>query len=110
MADHYHSPEDLKLLGELKNLAPEEFTKFAAFDAAIGREGGHIDPLNRELIAIGVALTTQCPYCLEVHTKKAKAAGATREQVVEAGMVAAGLRAGAAVTHTAMALRLFDEA
>ena len=47
---------------------------------------------------------------LEVHAKAAKAAGATREEVVEASLLAAALRAGAAATHGLMALKLFDQA
>ena len=59
-------------------------------------------------MGLAVAFTTQCPYCLDVHTRNAKKAGATREEVVEATLLAAALRAGAAATHGAMALRLFD--
>jgi AhpD family alkylhydroperoxidase len=55
-----------------------------------------------------VACTTQCPYCLDVHTRNAKKAGATREEVAEAALLAAALRAGAAVTHGALAVKLFD--
>jgi alkylhydroperoxidase/carboxymuconolactone decarboxylase family protein YurZ len=43
-----------------------------------------------------------------VHTRKAKLAGATREEVAETVFIAAALRAGAAVTHGALALKLFD--
>ena len=106
---HYHDPEDLKLLPEMKKLAPDEFAGFVALDAIVGREGGAIPRKYRELIAIAVACTTQCPYCLDVHTRKAKKAGATREEVAEVAFLAAALRAGAAVTHGALALRLFDQ-
>jgi AhpD family alkylhydroperoxidase len=61
------------------------------------------------LIALGVVHTTQCPYCIEVHAKGAKKAGATREEIVEAILIAAVLRAGAAVTQGTMALKLFDQ-
>jgi AhpD family alkylhydroperoxidase len=107
---HYHDPEDLKLLPEMKKLAPTEFEGFVALDKIVGRDDGKIPRKYRELIALGVALTTQCPYCLDVHTRAAKRAGATREEVTEAAFLAAALRAGAAVTHGALALRLFDEA
>jgi AhpD family alkylhydroperoxidase len=107
---HYHDHDDLKLVPELKNLASDDFGGFAALDAIVGREGGAIPRKYRELIAIAVACTTQCPYCLDVHTRKAKRAGATRAEVVEASLVAAALRAGAAVTHGALALKLFDNA
>jgi AhpD family alkylhydroperoxidase len=110
MATHYHSPEDLKLLPEMKTLAPAEFKGFVELDAIVGREDGKIPRKYRELLALAVAFTTQCPYCLDVHTRAAKRAGATREEVVEATFIAAALRAGAAATHGALALRLFDEA
>jgi len=106
----YHDPADLKLLPEMKKLAPEEFKGFVALDSIISREGGAIPKKYRELIALGVAFTTQCPYCLDVHTRGAKRAGATREEIVEVSMLAAALRAGAAVTHGALALKLFDRA
>jgi len=105
---HYHESDDLKLLPELKKLAPDEFAGFVALDKIVGREDGKIPRKYRELIAIAVACTTQCPYCLDVHTRNAKKAGATREEVAEAAFLAAALRAGAAVTHGALALKLFD--
>jgi AhpD family alkylhydroperoxidase len=107
---HYHDPEDLKLLPELKKLAPDEFNGFVALDSIIGKEGGAIPRKYRELMAIAIACTTQCPYCLDVHTRKAKRAGATREEVAEAVFLSAALRAGAAATHGTLALKLFDKA
>ncbi len=108
MAEHYHDPEDLKLLKDLKELAPAEFRGFVELDKIVGREDGKIPRKYRELIALAVAHTTQCPYCLDVHTRAAKKAGATREEVAETAFIAAALRAGAAVTHGTLALRLFD--
>src|SRR6266545_4226781 len=102
---HYHDSDDLKILGEFKRLAPAEFKGFVELDAIVGRDDGKIHRKYRELIALAVACTTQCPYCLDVHTRNAKQAGATREEVT-----AAALRAGAAVTHGALALKLFDRA
>ena len=107
---HYHDSADLKLLSELKRLAPKEFEGFVALDSIIGKEDGAIPRKYRELIALGVACTTQCPYCLDVHTRNAKRAGATREEVAEVVFLAAALRAGAAVTHGTLALKLFDGA
>jgi AhpD family alkylhydroperoxidase len=50
-------------------------------------------------MAVAVALTTQCPYCIEVHLQKARRAGATEEELAETTLVAAALRAGGAMTH-----------
>jgi AhpD family alkylhydroperoxidase len=108
MAD-YAEHADLAKLRDLGQLAPVEFKGFVALDSIVGRTDGAIPQKYRELIALGVAFTTQCPYCLDVHTGKAKAAGATREEVAETALIAAALRAGAAVTHGALALKLFDD-
>jgi AhpD family alkylhydroperoxidase len=106
---HYHDPDDLKLLPELKKLAPDEFKGFVALDSIVGKDDGKVPRKYRELIALAVAFTTQCPYCLDVHTRNAKRAGATREEVAEVVFLAAALRAGAAVTHGTLALKLFDQ-
>ncbi|HEY1868127.1 MAG TPA: carboxymuconolactone decarboxylase family protein [Candidatus Cybelea sp.] len=106
----YHDHSDLSLLPELRKLDGAGFEGFVALDKTVGRTDGTIPQKYRELIAIGVALTTQCPYCLNVHTANAKKAGATREELAETVHVAAALRAGAALTHGLLALKLFDKA
>ena len=108
MGEHYHDVGDLRLLKEMKKLAPAEFEAWLALDNIVRRDGA-IPKKYRELIAVAVAATTQCPYCIEVHSKAAKAAGATREELVETSFVAAALRAGGAATHGAMALKFFDQ-
>jgi AhpD family alkylhydroperoxidase len=92
---------DTKHLAKFKRfgeLAPEAFKAFLAFDEAAVKDGA-IPRKYKELIAVGVALTTQCPYCVEIHTKNAKKAGATDQELAEATLVAASLRAGGAMTH-----------
>ncbi|MEO8260104.1 MAG: carboxymuconolactone decarboxylase family protein [Acidobacteriota bacterium] len=108
MSEHYHDGADLRLLKEMKKLAPAEFTAWATLDGIVKLDGA-IPRKYRELIAIAVACTTQCPYCIEAHAKGAKAAGASREEIVEASLLAAALRAGGAATHGAMALKFFDQ-
>src|SRR3989454_4210666 len=110
MANHFHDENDLKLLKEMSKLAPIEFKAWATLDGIVGREDGKIPRKYRELIALAVAHTTQCVYCIEVHTRNAKKAGASREEVVEAVLLAAALRAGAAVAHGTLALKFFDQA
>src|SRR5262245_53496150 len=109
MSNHYHHEDDLKLLREMKSLAPTEFQAWATLDGIVGRDDGKIPRKYRELIALAVAHTTQCPYCIEVHSKKAKKAGASKEEVVEAVFIGAALRAGAAATHGTLALKFYDE-
>jgi len=110
MSDHYHDAADLRLLKDMGQLAPKDFEAWLNLDKIVGREDGAIPRKYRELIAIAVACTTQCPYCIEVHTKAAKRAGASREEITETSLLAAALRAGGAATHGAMALKFYDKA
>jgi AhpD family alkylhydroperoxidase len=92
---------DMKNLNRLKKLdanAPEAMKAFWAFDKAAFTEGA-ISAQHKQLIAVAVALTTQCPYCIELHTKAARDAGARDAQLAETALVAAAIRAGGAVTH-----------
>jgi AhpD family alkylhydroperoxidase len=93
---------DMKNLTRLKKLdenAPDAAKAFWAFDKAAFAAGA-LSVQTKQLIAIAVALTTQCPYCIELHNRAAREAGATDAQLAEAAMVAAAMRAGAAVTHS----------
>lgn len=110
MSEHYHDVADLRLLKQMSALAPTEFNAWLALDKIVGREDGAIPRKYRELIALAVACTTQCPYCIEVHSKAAKGAGASRAEITESAFLAAALRAGGAATHGAMALKFYDQA
>jgi AhpD family alkylhydroperoxidase len=110
MSDHYHDPADLKLLKEMRTLAPADFEGWVGLNRIIGRADGAIPRKYREIIATAVAVAVQCPFCMEAHAKAAKAAGATREEITEATLIASAIRAGAATTHGTMALKFFDQA
>jgi AhpD family alkylhydroperoxidase len=109
MSEHYHDVGDLRFLKEMGKAAPTEFQAWFNLDSIVAREDGAIPRKYRELIALGVAFTTQCPYCIEVHTRAAKTAGASKQEITEAALIAAALRAGGAATHGAMALKFYDQ-
>jgi AhpD family alkylhydroperoxidase len=92
---------DMKNLGKLKTMeasAPDAMKAFWAFDKA-AMAAGAIPVKYKELMALAVAFTTQCPYCIEIHSKKAREAGGSDQELAEVVTVAAALRAGAAITH-----------
>ena len=109
MSEHYHDQKDLTLLKEMRKFAPVDFDAWLNLDKIVSRREGVVPQKFRELLAVAVALTTQCPYCIEVHAKAAKVAGASREELVETAFIAADLRAGGAATHGAMARKFFGE-
>jgi AhpD family alkylhydroperoxidase len=98
---------DMKNLSKLKIIeagAPEAMKAFVAFDKA-ALAAGAISAKHKELMAVAVALTTQCPYCIEIHANRAREAGASNQELSEAVLVAAALRAGGAITHGTHAVK-----
>lgn len=101
--------DDMKYAKDLIELAPLEAKAFLNLKATAEREDGAIPAKYRELVSIGVALTTQCSYCIDVHTKNALEAGASRQEIAEVVFIAAALRAGAAVGHGLQAMKKASE-
>jgi AhpD family alkylhydroperoxidase len=90
--------ENLKKLPKNGTLAPEPTAAFWAYDKAALAPGA-IPKKYKELMAIAVALTTQCAYCIEVHRQEAVKAGVTEQELAEVIHIAAAVRAGGAITH-----------
>jgi len=98
---------DMKDLSKLKIMdtaAHEAMKAFWAFDKA-AMAAGAIPAKYKELLALAVGFTTQCPYCIEIHAGRARENGATEAEISETVLVAAALRAGAAITHGTHALK-----
>lgn len=94
-------------LPELGDLAPDIFSKFMDFNNAAVADG-ELSHQLKEIIAVAVAHTTGCPYCIDLHVGNAKKAGATKEQVAETVLVATALKAGSSIAHGVNALNTYD--
>lgn len=93
-----YSLKNLNKLPEIAELVPETMNAFQTWDK-IALSDGAIPKKYKELMAIAVALTTQCPYCIELHRQEALKAGASKKELAEVVFVASALRAGGAITH-----------
>jgi AhpD family alkylhydroperoxidase len=93
----------LEKLGLLEANAPEATKAFWAFDRAAVAPGA-IPGKYKELTALAVALTTQCPHCIDIHAKGARKAEVSEQEIAEVVLIAAALRAGGAITHGTHAL------
>ncbi|MDE2497717.1 MAG: carboxymuconolactone decarboxylase family protein [Xanthomonadaceae bacterium] len=102
--DHPMYPEStVDIAHKRKELAPTQLEAFQNFSRAVFADGA-LPPVTKQLIAVAVAHTTQCPYCIKGHTKAALKTGATEQQIMEAIWVAAEMRAGGAYAHSALAI------
>src|ERR1035438_900846 len=93
-----YSMKNLEKLKVIEANAPAAMQAFWAFDKA-ARSDGAIPVKYKELMALAVAFITQCPYCIEIHSGKARHHRATDAEIAEVVTIAGALRAGAAITH-----------
>jgi AhpD family alkylhydroperoxidase len=105
--EHYYHGNSMKKLRKLRELKPDLFSAFVDFDSKVF-EPGSLGVKYKELIAVGAAHITQCPFCIEAHTKRAKKAGATDGEIAEAVFVAMAMRAGGSWAHSAIAMETLE--
>jgi AhpD family alkylhydroperoxidase len=107
MSTQMYQPTTAEQARRRKELAPGIHDAFESFSRAVFAEGA-LPEKTKQLIAVAVAHTTQCPYCIDGHTKLAVRKGATPEEIMEAIWVAAEMRAGAAYAHATLALNAME--
>ncbi|HLG92115.1 MAG TPA: carboxymuconolactone decarboxylase family protein [Acidimicrobiales bacterium] len=108
MTDGVYHPATPELARRRRELAPGIHQAFEGFSRAVFAEGS-LPEKTKQLIAVAVAHTTQCPYCITGHTKLARRKGASPEEIMEAVWVAAEMRAGGAYAHSTLALHALQE-
>ncbi len=91
-----------------KELAPGIHDAFENFSKAVFADGA-LPEKTKQLIAVAVAHVTQCPYCINGHTKLAVRKGASPEEIMESIWVAAEMRAGGAYAHSTLALHAMEQ-
>lgn len=91
-----------------EDLTPDAEQAWRAFSKAVFQDGA-LDAHTKQLIAVAVAHVTQCPDCLQNHTRGAAREGATEQEIMEAIWVAAEMRAGGAVAHSRRAFEALDD-
>ncbi len=97
-------PKVTREMAEMRGkFAPGIDAAFRQFSQAVFMEGA-LSRKTKQLIAVAVAHVTQCPYCIQDHTKAAAREDASPEEVMEAIWVAAEMRAGGAFAHSTLAL------
>jgi len=109
MAESLYQPSSREIAERRKQLAPEIHDAFQAFSRQTFADGA-LPARMKQVIAVAVAHVTQCPYCIEGHTKAALRQGASQQEIMEAIWIAAEMRAGGAYTHSTLAIRIMNEA
>jgi len=96
--DEYYRARDLARFPEIGDSCPELAKKFFDWYNAVFADGA-LSAREKSLIALAVAHTVQCPYCIDAYTKDALEKGADLDQMTEAVHVAAAIRGGSSLVH-----------
>jgi len=98
----------MQMMGELSKHQPETMRHFKSFMGSVLKEGV-LDTKTKELIAIGTSITARCKYCIAIHVEKALNAGAAKEEILEAAIVAILMGGGPAMTYVSEVKKALDE-
>ena len=102
----YLDPADAQYAKSYATQTPDVLKAFQDFNQAVfAEEGPSLDLKTRELIALAVAAFSKCVYCIDAHSKKAGAAGATEQELAEATWVATAIAAGGTFAHGRLAFK-----
>ena len=96
--DSYFKPQHLAGFGKVSDASPELGKKFFDYYGAVFADGA-LSAREKSLIALAVAHTVQCPYCIDAYTQDCQQKGADLEQMTEAVHVACAIRGGASLVH-----------
>lgn len=99
MSDSYFKAEDLKKFGDITEFQEEMGKKFFDYYGAVFQEGA-LTEREKSLIALAVAHTVQCPYCIDAYSTTCLEKGADEEQMMEAVHVAAAIKSGATLVNS----------
>ncbi len=96
--DTYYDPKDLAKFPDIGEEAPDLAKKFFDYYNAVFAEG-ELTEREKALIALAVAHTVQCPYCIDAYTQSCLEKGSSPGEMTEAVHVAVAIRGGASLVH-----------
>ena len=96
--DTYYKPEHLHKFGHIAEGGQELADAFFNYYGKVFEDGA-LTAREKSLIALAVAHTIQCPYCIDAYTSDCLEKGSDLEQMTEAVHVATAIRGGASLVH-----------
>jgi AhpD family alkylhydroperoxidase len=97
-----------KWLSEINKFDPTFIRSFFEFAQEAGKEE-KLSVKVKELISIAIAIHDHCKYCIAYHVENAIKAGATKEEIFEAGKVACLMGGGPSLPYIGYAMDAYDQ-
>ena len=106
---NYYDSDDLKRFGDVGKFRGDLMKKFFDYYGAAVDEDGALTRREKALIALAVAHSEKCPYCIDAYTEKCLETGSNPEQMTEAIHVASSMKAGITLVHGVQMLNGLEE-
>jgi len=97
--EEYYEKKDLEDFENIGEYAPILGQKYFDYYSDV-MEVGKLSEREKSLIALTVAATQKCPYCIDAYTNKCLSLGISREEMMEAVHVGAAMTAGIVLAHS----------
>ncbi|NOX85156.1 MAG: carboxymuconolactone decarboxylase family protein [Chlorobi bacterium] len=87
------------LLEDLKKIDRDKIEAFMSFAMVTEKEDGILSKKQKALINVALSVSAQCEWCIELHVSDAFKAGATENEIIDAGMQAVLMHGGPALMY-----------
>lgn len=108
MNDNYYQSQDLKKFKNISDWSPELGEKFFDYYNSVFEEGA-LTAREKSLIALAVAHTVQCPYCIDAYTQDGLKRGIDKAEMMEAVHVSGAIRGGASLVHGVQMMDVYNK-
>lgn len=108
MNKSYYQSQDLKKFKNISDWSPDLGKKFFDYYNSVFEEG-NLSAREKSLIALAVAHTVQCPYCIDAYTRDGLERGIEKGEMMEALHVAAAIRGGASLVHGVQMMEVYEK-
>ena len=104
----YYEKKDLQDFPNITEYAEEEGKKFFEYyGKAVSK--GTLSEREKALIALTVATTQNCPYCIDAYTNKCLSLGISNQEMMEAVHVGASMLAGITLAHSTQMRKIIKQ-
>jgi alkylhydroperoxidase/carboxymuconolactone decarboxylase family protein len=95
----YYEKKDLEDFANIGEYSPDLGRKYFDYYGETMKAGA-LNEREKTLIALAVAVTQKCPYCIDAYTNQCLSLGISREEMMEAVHVGAAMVAGVVLAHS----------
>ena len=93
----------------MEEKCPDVEAAFYSLQESIMYKEGALNIKEKEFIALGIAVTMGCEYCIYAHTAGAMKNGATEEEILEVASIAVYMQGGPGFTYMKYVFNALEE-